>query len=350
MHSLVMRSRRPSAVEADLVEDLREILRGEDPERARRLDALMFDRLVLGKVPDPEALADDPRVEGATRRDFLLANLPGDEAQRAYPHVPCVARELMWEREDGLRVFFNLCDLAVGMQITQGTFDPEVEAVLTRLVEPGSTCLDIGANLGLYTLVMARAGARVHAFEAFPYNHHLLERNVAENRLEHRVVTHLVGCAAEGGAGRVCVDETSANLGSGFVVDGDARVPDGHVVREIPLARVDDLVDASERVALVKIDVEGAELDVLRGMERILVRDRPVVVLELNSFTLRRNRGVEAADLMGHLFARGYRAAEAASLLTPEPVWVHDLPRGADVFANLVCWCEHAPSEDVPPV
>jgi FkbM family methyltransferase len=343
MHALTMRTRPGSLVEAELIQELGEILRGEDPERARLLDAVMFERLVLGRVPDTDALPADPRTDGVSRRDFLLANLPGDAAQRAYPHVPCVARELMWEREDGLRIFFNLCDLAVGMQITQGTFDPEVEAVITHLVQPGSVCLDIGANLGLYTLVMARAGARVRAFEAFPYNHHLLERNVAENRLDHRVVTHLVGCSDGGGVGRVCVDETSANLGSGFVLIGDGEAPAGHVVREIPLARVDDLVPASERVGLVKIDVEGAELDVLRGMDRILGRDRPVVVMELNTFTLRRNRGVEAEDLLGHLFARGYRAAEAASLLTSDPVWVRDIPRGADVFANIVAWCEDAP-------
>jgi FkbM family methyltransferase len=271
--------------------------------------------------------------------------MPSTEAQHAYPHVPCVARELMWEREDGLRIFFDLRDLGVGHQICQGTFDPEVETVLARLAGPGVTCLDIGANLGFHTLVMARAGADVHAFEALPYNHALLERNVAENRVGHLVRTHQVGCASAPGTGRVLIEQRSINLGSTFVLEGDGEVPDGHLVQPIALARVDDLVPASASVDLVKIDVEGAELDVLRGMPRVLERDRPVIVMEINSTALRDHRGTEARDLMAHLFAHGYRAAEARSLLAGDPLWVVDIPEGLNVFANVVCWDEsrHVP-------
>lgn len=324
-----------------LHDDLRDLLEGDAREEARPLDAMLFDRLVLGLAPDPDGYeAYRARTEGRSRRDFLLEAMPSTEAQHTYPHVPCVARELMWEREDGLRIFFNLRDLGVGLQICQGTFDPEVEAVLTRLAGPGVTCLDIGANLGFHTLVMARAGASVHAFEAFPYNHSLLERNVAENRVGHLVRTHQVGCASAPGTGRVLMEERSINLGSTFVLEGDDAAPDGHLAQRIDLARVDDLVPASETVDLVKIDVEGAELDVFRGMPRILERDRPVIVMELNSMSLRDHRGLEARDLMSHLFAHGYRAAEARSLMAGDPLWVVDIPEGMNVFANVVCWDE----------
>ena len=324
-----------------LVQDLVEVVEGRDPDAARPLDALLFDRLVLGRDPRPESLeAYRERTSGRTRREFLLEALPSTEAQNAYPHVPCVFRELMWEREDGLRMFFNLRDLGVGLQICQGTFDPEVEAVLTRLAGPGVRCLDIGANLGFYTVVMGRLGARVDAFEAFPYNHRLLSRNVAENALGELVRTHEVACASAPGIGEVLIEEQSINLGSTFVPAPGTATPPGHVAQRVELARVDDLIPSDETVDLVKIDVEGAELDVFRGMPRILERDRPIIVMELNSRSLRENRGVEAAELMDHLRAHGYRAAEAASLLAGDPVWVGDLPAGIEMFAYIVCWDE----------
>jgi hypothetical protein len=122
------------------------------------------------------------------------------------------------------------------------------------------------------------------------------------------------------------------------LTDPDAPVPDGFDCVEIPLARVDDLVPAGEVVEVVKIDVEGAELDVLRSMSRILARDRPVIVMELNSRALREHRGVEPRDLVDFLLVRGYRIAEAKSMLTGTPAMIGQVPLGAHVFANVVCF------------
>jgi FkbM family methyltransferase len=329
-----------SNLREEILREVEEILAGLDPERARMVDALFFDRLILERSPsvdDRDRYAQ--RVAGRSPFELLFENLPGTDAQAHYPHVPCVNRELMWQRDDGLRIFFNLRDLAVGMQICQGTFDPENEQLLDRLVAPGMSVIDVGANLGWYTLLMARAGARVHALEAFPYNHGLLTRNVAENGLTDSVVTHLVGCASEPGTGRVCAIPNTVNLGSMFVLtDPEVPTPDGFDSVEIPLARVDDLVPATEVIEIVKMDIEGAELTALQGMERILTRDRPVILLELNSRTLREYHGVEPRDLVEYLRSFGYRLAEAQSMLTGTPTMIGEVEVGAHVFMNLVCF------------
>jgi len=327
---------------ARLMQEFEEILDGVDPERARSLDAIFLDRLLLGRSPDADH-ADEYAARAAARSplDLLRAEMGATDAQLRYPHVPAVDRELMWQRDDGLRVFFNLRDLAVGLQICQGTFDTEVEALISRLVTPGATAVDLGANLGWYTLLMARAGARVHSFEAFPDNHARLGRNVAENGLGEAITTHLVACSSEPGLGRVCWDPATSNLGSMFVLaDPAAPVPAGLASAEVPLARVDDLVPASEYVDLVKIDVEGAEVAALTGMRRILTRDRPVILLELNSFALRDNAGVEPRDLVALLHGHGYRIAEATSMLTGVPALIDEVPVGAQVVANVVCFPE----------
>jgi FkbM family methyltransferase len=320
-----------------LVRDFEELLDGIEPERPRAIDAVFFDRIVLGEGFPDDLAAHDARVAGRSLLSFLYENLSDTAAQHRYPHLPSVNRELMWERPDGLRIFFNLRDLGVGAQIMQGTFDPEIEQLLAASVTPGAVCLDIGANLGFYSVVMARAGGRVHAFEAFAYNHALLERNVAENGVAERVKAHLVGCGARAGVGRVCGDPRTINLGSMYVlVDPNVELPDGHESAEIPLARVDDLVPETERVDLVKIDVEGAELDVLQGMPRILHRDRPRVVFEINSKSLRENRGVEAQAVVDLFHSHGYVLVEAKSLAVGTAVVVDEIPADLEIFDNLV--------------
>ncbi len=319
------------------VREFDELLAGIELDRPRAIDAVFFDRIVLGEGLPNDLDGHDARIEGRDLRAFLYENLGDTAAQHSYPHLPSVNRELMWERPDGLRIFFNLRDLGVGAQIMQGTFDPEIEQLLTASVTPGAVCLDIGANLGFYSVVMARAGGRVHAFEAFAYNHSLLERNVAENGVEDRVRAHLVGCGAHAGVGRVCGDPRTINLGSMYVlVDPDAELPEGHEAAEIPLARVDDLVRDTERVDLVKIDVEGAELDVLQGMPRILGRDRPRVIFEVNSKSLRENRGVGAQAVVSLFHDHEYVLVEAKSLAAGTPAVVAEIPEDLEVFGNLV--------------
>lgn len=131
-----------------------------------------------------------------------------------------------------------------------------VEATLSRHVnawiEPGWTCVDVGAHCGFLTLVAALCAGesgRTIACEADAATAAILRRNVAANDLADRC--------------RV----VEARIGAG----------------DRPSVRLDAVLDALgvERVDLVKIDIDGGDLDVLRGAERILRRDRPIVIVEL---------------------------------------------------------------------
>ena len=134
---------------------------------------------------------------------------------------------------------------------------------------PGTTAIDVGANIGNHTVFLAAIiGARVHAFEPCPANHALLSHNVAANRLDDMVTVH--GCAL-GDAD-----------GSGFI---ELRMPDNFgttCVRsgagDVPVRRLDDII--SEPVGLMKIDVEGAEAAVLRGAQRLIGTWLPDIFVE----------------------------------------------------------------------
>jgi FkbM family methyltransferase len=146
-------------------------------------------------------------------------------------------------------------------------------AFLLSLLRPGDTVVDVGAHVGTYTVPIAQtvgAAGRVIAVEAVEDHYVLLERNLERNGLTDRV--HAVHALA-GGVAKSFLGASAGNSGS-------ARFGDkgGGRKEKFPGVKVDDI--APSGVALVKIDVEGMEAEVLRSARGLLHRDRPVVVFE----------------------------------------------------------------------
>jgi FkbM family methyltransferase len=157
----------------------------------------------------------------------------------------------------------------------RGRLEPGTSAVLEVLGGPGCTVIDVGANVGMHTLPMARRvgpAGRVLALEAAPRMADLLRRTIELNGLDW-VELHPVAASDRDGTLRFNVS-AHTSLSSVLPLDGATETID------IPARRLDTLVAPGERVDLVKIDVEGAELQVWQGMQRI-VADNPDIALVL---------------------------------------------------------------------
>ena len=144
------------------------------------------------------------------------------------------------------------------------------------LIAPGSRVIDVGANIGVYALPWAAANASVtvHAFEPNPTVRARLARNVALNRLGARVRLHLEALSDRAGTATLYGSDDLSSLNQGVHAGTAASV-------EVPLARLDDVVGGEgPSISLVKIDVQGHELEVLRGADALLSRDRPALILE----------------------------------------------------------------------
>ena len=103
--------------------------------------------------------------------------------------------------------------------------------------------------------------------------------------------------------------------------------------KPVPIVRLDDVV--TERpVRMIKMDVEGAEPQVLRGARRLLREDRPIVVSELHPTQLDRASGVTAREFLEEARQVGYRAHRLAGGAVGEPI--EDVPREAVVSVMLV--------------
>jgi len=176
-----------------------------------------------------------------------------------------------------------------------GLGERKERALIERVVTPGMIALDVGANIGLHTLGLAERvgpGGRVHAIEPDPDNFRLLVHGVKHARVEN---VRLHQLAASDRKGTLTLYVSAANR-------GDHRTaPAAEERRSFTLSAVslDELLAGEPRVDFVKIDVQGAEVQVLRGLRETLRRSPGTGVLcELCPELLRR-AGTTARELFG---------------------------------------------------
>jgi FkbM family methyltransferase len=232
----------------------------------------------------------------------------------------------------GLRYWFRLRDRMLGHVLARNAYEPEITALVKRIVKPDMTVLDIGANLGYFTVLMGAIGCRVHAFEPFPGNFELLERNIAENRLTtvtaHRVAVH---CETRSGKLFYRVDEPNENFGSMF--SSSLEQPPHLSSIDVDYVALDDYLADLPALGFVKMDVEGAEVFALTGMRRLLERCRPVLIVELNEQALVGANQHSPEQLLDTLKELRYRILDAGTQLP------YRLPADREKFAlaNLLC-------------
>jgi FkbM family methyltransferase len=199
---------------------------------------------------------------------------------------------------------------------------PALAPVLDAALAPGAVFADVGANLGLYALWGARcvtAQGRVHAFEPMPEVRERLRRNLELNGFS---CVELIPCAVGAETGVVTLNRVEGGSGrtSRYVAGAAGSL-------EVPVITLDDHFRDRPPPALLKIDVEGMELQVLLGSRRLLgSAAAPIVVFEAGTDLLAA-AGTSYPELIRLLSdAGGYRVfaltprglrAEAADAATP---------------------------------
>ena len=178
-----------------------------------------------------------------------------------------------------------------------GSWEGGYTRAIQRILEPGMVVLDVGANIGWYTLMCAHAvgpTGRVHAFEPVPEEVDRLRRNVRLNALS-QVSVHEV--AVSDAVGVTCIGETR-DAGATWVGEGD---------REVRTTTLDAFVDRQRlsRVDFVKMDIEGAEVLALRGAQRLLRELRPRLMVEVEPKPLSRF-GFRPGDVLDALRRADY--------------------------------------------
>lgn len=161
---------------------------------------------------------------------------------------------------------------------------------IDKILKDDAVVLDIGANIGNHTLYWAneRKARKVYAFEPYPYSYKILEKNIEINNLQQIIKAYPFGLSDKETKGSVSVFCSTNIGGTTFAenIDGDFDF------------KALDEINISDKIDLMKIDVEGAEIKVLNGGMETIKKNLPIIAIE----TFRNKELIEEM-----LFPLGYK-------------------------------------------
>lgn len=169
--------------------------------------------------------------------------------------------------------------------LLDGYWESWLTRFMARRVQPGATVVDVGANYGYYSLLLADLvgpEGNLHAVEPNPDAAALLRRSILLNGFAARTqIWEAAAGARSGGTAMLAVPEREPK-NAAVIQDGQALPPET-VRHEVAVRALDELLAQSARIDFIKIDAEGAEEAIIDGMSRILSSQKPAMVLEYNS-------------------------------------------------------------------
>lgn len=294
-------------------------------------------RILLGREPENENASN---VQFETEKELVEFFIGSDEFRHRHPTVLNHRRSgraivpLDAFGVDG-RLTVDIGD-GIGRQVLEGTYEPQETAFFRRHVRKGCVVLDVGANIGLFTIMascLVGETGRVYAFEALPENIAMIRSSLAENRLSSNVTLyHALVADRERDDLEIAFhpleeqDTRSplAHLGGSFVVGRDQILPPYLRRKPIRTLPLDEMVPASDRVDFIKIDIEGAEMLAMRGASRILDRDRPMIMTEVHPAQLRSVSSASWGDYRDFMASKQYRPVEILDGAISHPAVIED--------------------------
>jgi FkbM family methyltransferase len=277
----------------------------EPPARGLTYEQLVH--LLYPTLPDDLRLEVDRAAGGELTNVSTIRRMLGTiEHQRAPTafSVQLAGPDAVLCQAGDVELFADAADAAVTPGLRSGEYEPHLTAVFERYCRPGMTVVDVGANLGYYSLLAARLvgpSGSVVALEPNSENCRLLLSSLRHGGIANVQVLPVAADVERGWA----YYSTHVGSNGGLIDDGGNLLAHPGVV--VPTFRLDDLVTGP--VGFLKMDVEGAEGRVARGATRLIERDRPIVTTELKEEMLRRVSGTTVGEYLSYFERLGYTPA-----------------------------------------
>ncbi len=263
-------------------------------------------RLILGREPESEAAIEAhcqlPDITTLRRgllgsEEFVRKKMASD-LPRVWVAAPVMRGErLMW---------LDLGDQFVSLGCLLDDYEPVETRFVRTTLQPGDVFVDVGANVGWFTLLASTivgTQGRIYAFEPRPETGLYLEKTIKLNGITDQVTLYRYGLSDKDGEGILVWLEGTENPGGSHLADQPP--PQGMESQSIRLGMLDNL--KFQRVDFMKVDVEGAELRVFRGARATLERCRPVILSELSPEMLERGSAATTDEFFAFFEEIGYR-------------------------------------------
>ncbi len=239
------------------------------------------------------------------------------ESANLWKHIVKLRGTRLWPRYAAVKRINGVrfeCDFGLDPMVIQmylGVYEARTVAAMRRLLARGDVFVDVGANVGYISAVGASLvgpEGQVHGFEPVPEYFHRLQKLTAMNP-RYTIVANLAALGEREGTARLVTSTTS--------IGGNTMIPDlvppdetGEQI-EVPVRRLDTYIRSTGMgpIALIKIDTEGFEYPVLKGLEGYLAdpQHRPAIIVECMPAAYP-SIGVTLADLAAYMARFGYLA------------------------------------------
>jgi FkbM family methyltransferase len=286
-------------------------------ERSREMDnklnkdvVRLAYRLLLGREPESEKVIQNHLALGSLEkvRSVMMgsAEFKSKVIQTKFSTSKWVATDIL----DRFVMWIDLHDAYVSHGCLNNNYEPEETSFFMSRLRSGDVVLDIGANIGWFTLVAAKhigPSGQVHAFEPRPETARMLKRTIADNDL--RSIVHVWEYALSDKAEELHLawGSNTDNPGGSFLSGthgSDLRRP-GQDAAAVIACRLDDVLPGIAP-DIIKIDVEGAEPMALAGAREALARKRPTILSELYPAQLEQVSRKTAAQFISQIEEYGY--------------------------------------------
>jgi FkbM family methyltransferase len=222
------------------------------------------------------------------------------------PYLCWRSNELVCRARSGIRFIVRPCEFVENRICFFGIWEPHITALFYSLLKPGDVMVDVGANIGYFSMLASRIVGpvgNVYAVEASPSTRQRLETNLRLNGVSNVTV---LPCAAWNEAGRATFYTDPDNRGGSSLRELHADVQ----ADEVELVRLDDILPPEDfdRIRLIKIDIEGAEYQALQGLERILKTNRQLTIISEVEGDKLAELHSSPAQLIGFLEGQGFHA------------------------------------------
>jgi FkbM family methyltransferase len=257
-------------------------------------------RLLLGRKPDPEAWKSGRALlrTKISRKDLVDGFYASSEFRQRFEAPPVFA-----ETDHGFGIYVESNDRFISQTIIgHETYEPHVTAVLKRELREDHVFLDIGANMGWYTLLAAnilRKG-KVIAVEPMYSNAQLIYQSLIQNDFKNVFVFPYAAT------------DRSTLLQLNFVRTNayvTATSGASHAHRYVQGVKLDDILGQEPKIDIVKIDIEGHEPLALQGMQGLIRKHHPILVSEFHPKALREYSNCDPSSYLQSILDFGYRLA-----------------------------------------
>jgi FkbM family methyltransferase len=174
----------------------------------------------------------------------------------------------------GKYIFYYLdSDKYIGQRVALEKYEPYETKLILRQTKKGDVVIDVGANIGYYTVLLADKigeSGKVYAFEPDKTNFEILKKNVEVNNLKNVI---LVNAAVGSKAGKLKLHKSKENLGDHKLYGDDKET------EEVKIIKLNDFLK-DKKIDLMKIDTQGWEPEVIDGAKKIISKNKPIMFLE----------------------------------------------------------------------